>query len=70
MSQKRVARSMKVLGLRSIKVKKYNHAGKSNIDDTKEYLNLLEQDFFLKNLVINGLEILLIFTLKKQDGLI
>ncbi len=45
MSQKRVAIRMKFLGLRSITVKKFNHAGKSKTDDTKEYLNLLEQDF-------------------------
>lgn len=45
-SQKRVARRMKVLDLKSITVKKYNHAGKSKTDDTKEYPNLLEQDFF------------------------
>ena len=45
-SQKRVARRMKVLGLKSITVKKYNHACKSKTDDTKEYPNLLEQDFF------------------------
>ena len=44
-SQKRVSRRMKVLGLRSITVKKFNHAGKSKIDDTKEYHNLLDQDF-------------------------
>ncbi len=37
---------MKFLGLRSIVVKKFNHSGKSKSDDTKEYLNLLEQDFF------------------------
>ncbi len=36
---------MKILGLRSITVKKYNHAGKGNCDNTKEYLNLLEQNF-------------------------
>lgn len=47
-SQKRVARRMKFLGLRSIIVKKYNHAGNSKIDNTKEYPNLLEQDFFAK----------------------
>ena len=45
-SQKRVARRMKFLGIRSIIVKKYNHAGTSKIDNNKEYLNLLEQDFF------------------------
>ena len=45
-SQKRVARRMKFLGLRSIVIKKFNHAGKSNTDSTKEYPNLLEQDFF------------------------
>ena len=61
---------MKILGLRSITVNKFNHAGKSNTDNAKEYPNLLEQDFLQKNLVRNGLEILLIFILKKQAGLI
>ena len=37
---------MKALGIRSITVKKYNHAGNSQTDNTKEYPNLLEQDFF------------------------
>ena len=59
---------MKLLGLRSITIKKYNHSGNSKTDDTKEYPNLLEQDFFAENLVRNGLEILLIFTPKKLDG--
>lgn len=45
-SQKRVARGMKELGLRSIVVKKFNHSGKSKIDGTKEYPNLLEQNFY------------------------
>ena len=45
-SQKRVARRMKFLGLRSIVIKKYNHAGSSRTDDAKEYQNLLKQDFF------------------------
>ena len=45
-SQKRVARRMKILGLRSIVVKKYNHASSSKTDSTKEYSNLLEQNFF------------------------
>ena len=45
-SQKRVARRMKFLGLRSIVVKKYNHSGSSKTDNTKEYVNLLEQNFF------------------------
>ena len=36
---------MKILGLRSITVKKYNYAGNSKCDDKKEYPNLLEQDF-------------------------
>jgi len=44
-SQKRVARRMKFLGLRSIIVKKFNHSGSSKSDDTKEYPNLLEQNF-------------------------
>ena len=37
---------MQLLGLRSITIKKYNHSGNSKTDDTKEYPNLLEQDFF------------------------
>jgi len=37
---------MKFLGLRSIIVKKYNHTGSSKTDESKEYPNLLEQDFF------------------------
>ena len=45
-SQKRVARRMKFLGLRSIIVKKYNHSSSSKTDNTKEYVNLLEQNFF------------------------
>ena len=45
-SQKRVARRMKILGLRSIVIKKFNHAGNSKTDNTREYPNLLEQDFF------------------------
>ena len=45
-SQKRVARRMNLLGLKSITVKKYNHAGNSKADNTKEYPNLLEQKFF------------------------
>lgn len=45
-SQKRVARRMKSLGLKSIVIKKFNHAGNSKTDNSKEYPNLLEQDFF------------------------
>ena len=45
-SQKRVARRMKILKLRSITTKKYNHSGSTKNDNTKEYPNLLEQDFF------------------------
>ena len=37
---------MKFLELRSIVVKKYNHAGSSKADNKKEYPNLLEQNFF------------------------
>ena len=36
------------MGLRSIVVKKYNHFGSSKTDDTKDYQNLLEQDFFCR----------------------
>jgi len=37
---------MRLLGLRSIIVKKFNHAGNSKVDNTKEYPNLLKQDFY------------------------
>ena len=37
---------MRHLKLRSIVIKKYNHAGNSKTDNTKEYPNLLEQDFY------------------------
>ena len=43
-SQKRVARRMKELGIRSIVVKKYNYAENKKVDDTKKP-NLLKQDF-------------------------
>ena len=43
-SQKRVARRMKKLGLRSIIVKKYNHNGNKKVDDINKK-NLLEQNF-------------------------
>ena len=43
-SQKRVARRMKALGIKSIIVKKYNHNGNKNIDDTNKE-NLLAQNF-------------------------
>lgn len=34
------------MGLRSITIKKFNHASSSKNDEKKEYPNLLEQDFF------------------------
>ena len=43
-SQKRVARRMKALKLRSITVKKFNHNGNKKVDD-KNKENLLEQNF-------------------------
>ncbi len=44
-SQKRVARRMKKMGLRSIVVKKYRPSGsKGKVDDTNKP-NLLEQNF-------------------------
>lgn len=46
-SQKRVARRMKELGLRSIIVKKYNHQGNTKVDE-KGKINLLEQNFNAK----------------------
>lgn len=44
-SQKRVARRMNILEIRSIVVKKFNHSGALKADNTKEYPNLIEQDF-------------------------
>lgn len=44
-SQKRVAKRMKLLGLRSITINKFNHFSKSKTDNTKEYPNFLEQNF-------------------------
>ena len=43
-SQKRVARRMKYLGIKSIIVKKYNHNGNKKVDD-KNKENLLDQNF-------------------------
>lgn len=43
-SQKRVARRMKKLGIKSIIVKKFNHSGNKKVDDTNKE-NLLAQDF-------------------------
>ena len=43
-SQKRVARRMKVLGLRSITVKKFNHNGNKKVNDENKE-NLLDQNF-------------------------
>ena len=43
-SQKRVARRMKYLRIKSIIVKKYNHNGNKKVDDTNKE-NLLAQDF-------------------------
>lgn len=43
-SQKRVARRMKVLRLRSITIKKFNHNGNKKVDD-KNKENLLNQNF-------------------------
>lgn len=37
---------MKKMGLRSITIKKFNHASSSNSDSKRAYPNLLEQDFF------------------------
>lgn len=37
---------MKILKLRSITTKKYNHSGSAKNDNSKEYPNLLEQNFF------------------------
>ena len=40
---------MKLLGLRSITIKKYNHSSSSKTDEKKEYKNLLDQDFYTKS---------------------
>ena len=37
---------MKLLGLRSITIKKFNHSVSSKTYNTKDYQNLLVQDFF------------------------
>lgn len=47
-SQKRVARRMKALGIKSIIVKKFNHNGNKKVDDTNKE-NLLAQDFKAEN---------------------
>lgn len=36
---------MKKLNLRSITVKKYNHSSSTKINNTKDYPNLIEQNF-------------------------
>ena len=36
---------MRVLNLRSITIKKFNHSGNTGTDNSKEYPNLLEQHF-------------------------
>lgn len=43
-SQKRVARRMKLLGIKSIIVRKFNHKGNTKVDD-KDKENLLAQNF-------------------------
>ena len=43
-SQKRVARRMKALGIKSIIVKKFNHNGNKKVDDTNKE-NILAQNF-------------------------
>lgn len=48
-SQKRVARRMRILGIKSIVTKKYHPATNSNqIENQKEYPNLLDQNFLAK----------------------
>jgi len=44
-SQKRVTRRMKILNIRSIVVKKFNHNGNQKTDNKSERTNLLNQDF-------------------------
>ena len=55
-SQKRVARRMKILGIKSIIVKKFNHHGNKKVDDTNKE-NLLDQNFKAEKPGENGLEI-------------
>ena len=40
---------MKILNLRSITIRKFNHSGNKNTNNNKEYPNLLEQDFWVEN---------------------
>lgn len=47
-SQKRVARRMKYLNLRSITIKKFNHSGNKKVDDSNKE-NLLNQNFKADN---------------------
>ena len=44
-SQKRVARRMKELNIKSIVVKKFNHSGNKKTDNNINRINLLNQDF-------------------------
>jgi len=44
-SEKRVSKIMRKAGLRSITVKKFNHCTSDKQDNTREYPNLLEQNF-------------------------
>ena len=44
-SEKRVSKIMRKTGLRSITVKKFNHCTSDKQDNTREYPNLLEQNF-------------------------
>ena len=67
-SQKRVARRMKKMGLKSITVKKFKPSGsKGKVDDTNKP-NLLAQNLRQKDYEKKWYQILHIFTQKKKDG--
>ena len=67
-SQKRVARRMKALGIKSIIVKKYNHNGNKKVDDTNKE-NLLDQNFKAEKPREKWVrDITYIYIQKKQDG--
>lgn len=69
-SQKRVAKRMRFLGIRSIIIKKFNHAGNSKSDNTKEYSNLLEQNFFAEKPSQKWVGDITYIYNKDKDGLI
>lgn len=67
-SQKRVARRMKKMGLKSITIKKFRPSGsKGKVDDTNKP-NLLKQNFKAEGLREKWYQTSHIFIQKKKDG--